>query len=82
MPETIDILFERLRQFDEVSLLELLDISVDDLLERFRDKVVQRKKQLFGEIEIINIDDTELEEEDDLDGFQIVDPYEEGEDSY
>jgi hypothetical protein len=82
MPETIDILFERLRQFDEVSLLELLDISVDDLLERFRDKVVQRKKQLFGEIEIINIDDTELEEEDDLDGFQIVDPYEDGEDSY
>jgi hypothetical protein len=71
-----------LRQFDEVSLLELLDISVDDLLERFRDKVVQRKKQLFGEIEIINIDDTELEEEDDLDGFQIVDPYEDGEDSY
>lgn len=71
MPETIDILFERLKQFDEITLLELLDITVEDILERFRDKVIKKQRQLFGEVEIINIDDEELDLEDEFDGFQI-----------
>ncbi len=71
MPTHVDLLIERLKQFDEVTLLELLDITAEELLERFRDKVDERKQQLFGEIEILNIEDEELDDEDDFDGFQI-----------
>lgn len=79
MPETTDILFERLRGFDEVTLLELLDITSEELLERFRDRVLKKQKQLFGEIEIFNIDDEELEEEEEFDGYQIEGPLDEEE---
>lgn len=71
MPDSIDILFERLRQFDEVTLLELLDITSDELLDKFRRRVIEKAPQLYGEVEIFNIDDEELELEDEFDGFQI-----------
>jgi len=71
MPETTDILFERLKQFDEITILELLDITTEELLDRFRERVLRRQDQLFGEVEIFNIDDEELDFEDDLEGFQI-----------
>lgn len=73
MPNSIDILFERLLAYDEVTLLELLDISAEDILNRFRDKVVSRRKQLYGELEILDINDEEAEDADDWDGFQIDD---------
>ena len=72
MPTAIDILFERLKQFDEVTLLELLDITSEELLERFKDKVLNRQNQLFGEVELYNIDDEELDLEDDFDGLTIM----------
>lgn len=81
MPETTDILFERLKNFDEISLLELLDITSEELLERFRDRVIKRQKQLFGEVEILNIDDEELELQDEFDGFQI-ETLDDGEETY
>lgn len=68
----IDILFERLRQYDEVAILELLDINTDDLLARFRDKVISKRESLYGEIELL-VEETEEEEQhcqQDLDGFQ------------
>ncbi|MGH7747506.1 MAG: hypothetical protein ACREQ5_22520 [Candidatus Dormibacteria bacterium] len=71
MPNQINVLIERLKQFDEVTLCELLDISSEDILERFRNKVVKRQKYLFGEVEILNIDDEDLEDEDEWDGFQL-----------
>jgi len=71
MPDQTDILFERLKQFDEITLLELLDITSEELLERFRDKVIKRQNHLFGEVEIFNIDDEELDFENEFDGFQI-----------
>lgn len=78
MPETIDILFERLKQFDEVTLLELLDITSEDILKKFKDRVIKYKDQLYGEVEILNIDDAELENEDEYDGYQIEDTLDEG----
>lgn len=78
MPETIDILFERLKQFDEVTLLELLDITSEDILKKFKDRVIKYKDQLYGEVEILNIDDVELENEDEYDGYQIEDTLDEG----
>ena len=71
MPDQTDILFERLLQFDEITLVELLDISSKELLEKFRDKVMKRKDRLFGEVEIFNIDDEELDFENEFDGFQM-----------
>lgn len=73
MPNSVDLLFERLKQFDEVSLVELLDITAEDLLERFRDKVIQRQDILYGEVELIMNEDHEDEdmEIEEWDGFQF-----------
>lgn len=43
-------LSERLKQFDEVLLLELLDISAEELVERFADKVEERYERLIEEV--------------------------------
>lgn len=73
MPRNLDILFERLKQFDEVTILELLDITTEDLLSKFKSRVSQKREFLYGEVEIYNIDDPELEDSVDEydDGFQI-----------
>lgn len=68
----IDILFERLRLYDEVTILELLDISTEDILTRFRDRVISKREALYGEIELL-VEETDEEEQhcqQDLDGFQ------------
>lgn len=73
MPKNLDILFERLKAFDEVTILELLDITTEELLERFKDKVNLRRNHLFGEVELM-VEDEE-EELDEWDGFQIEEPF-------
>lgn len=54
-----------------MTLLELLDIDADDLLAKFADRVRARKDYLLAEVEIMNIDDPELDDEDEFDGYQI-----------
>lgn len=78
----MDILMERLRQYDEVQILELLDISTEDLLDRFKDKVHNRYDYLEREMELLQEDEEDLV--DELDGFQIeyVDPLEEDDDDF
>lgn len=78
MPSNLDLLFERLKKFDEVTLLELLDINAEELLERFKDKINQRKEILFGEVELFIEDDEE--ELDEWDGYQIETPFEDEDD--
>lgn len=63
----LDILLERLRHYDEVTLLELLDVDADEILERFKDKVLQRRSYIMRELELLEDD----ESIDELDGFQI-----------
>lgn len=46
MAATIRDLMEWLRQRDELSLLELLDISVEDIIERFSDKIEENYDEL------------------------------------
>ena len=79
MPTQTDILLERLRQFDEVTLLEILDIHADEILDRFKDKILDRKDILFGEVELLNIDDEEIYDEEFADGFEVDDIYDDGE---
>ena len=42
---------EKLKRIDEVTLLELLNIHSDDLIERFEDYIEDRYEQLLKEIE-------------------------------
>lgn len=36
---TITELYERLKKIDEISLLEMLEISSEDIVDRFQDKI-------------------------------------------
>lgn len=47
----LDVLLERLAHYDEVTILELLDIDATDLLDRFRERVIERQETLSAEIE-------------------------------
>lgn len=48
---TFNELKERLKQIDEVSLLELLNIRSDDLVERFDDYIEDNQEDLMKEVE-------------------------------
>ena len=41
---------EKLKRIDEVTLLELLDLTSDDLIERFEDYIEDKQEQLMREI--------------------------------
>jgi len=59
-----DILLERLKQYDEVQLCELLDISAEDLVDGFVAKIKERRAYITKEIELIDPEDIGA---DDLD---------------
>ncbi len=44
-------LLERLKQIDETSLLEILEIYSDELVDRFQDKIERKREYLLGELE-------------------------------
>ena len=44
-------LVEKLRKVDEVLLLELLDITSDEIVDRFIDKIVDNELRIRKEIE-------------------------------
>lgn len=44
-------LMERLKKVDEVSLLEILDISSEDIVAKFVDKIEERMSELMEELE-------------------------------
>jgi hypothetical protein len=48
---TFEELKEKLQRVDEVTLLELLEIRSDDIIERFEDYIEDRQEQLLKEIE-------------------------------
>jgi hypothetical protein len=58
MSKTIRDLIEDLKRLDEVTLLEVLGLTSEDILDRFEDIVESKFDQLA--------DDFETEEEDDL----------------
>ena len=53
-------LIERLQQYDEVQLLELLDISSEEILERFEDKLKERRSYIEKELELYSSADEDL----------------------
>ena len=52
MATTFPELMEYLKRIDEISLLEILDISSEELVERFQDKIDERFEELSEEFEI------------------------------
>lgn len=54
-------LLDHLASVDEVQMLELLDIKTTEILERFEDKVRERRRYLEKELELL----TEEEGEED-----------------
>jgi ribosome assembly protein YihI (activator of Der GTPase) len=58
MALTILDLFEKLKRLDEISLLEILGITAEELVDRFEDRIEAMFDQLVDEI-----DDTEEDEE-------------------
>jgi len=58
MALTILDLFDKLKRLDEISLMEILNITSEELVDRFEDRIEAMFDQLVDEI-----DDTEEEEE-------------------
>ena len=48
---TFEELKEKLQSVDEVTLLELLEIRSDDIVERFEDYIEEQQDKLMREIE-------------------------------
>ena len=51
MATTFPELMDYLKTIDEVSLLEILDISSEELVDRFQDKIEERFDQLVEDLE-------------------------------
>lgn len=59
----LDMLKEYLRSLDEVLLCELLDISAEELVERFEDRIIKRRAYLAKEVELMGeVDDARAED--------------------
>lgn len=51
MAVTFEEVCERLKRIDEISLLEVLNLSSEDLVERFRDVIEERYELLAPEFD-------------------------------
>lgn len=51
MPLTLPDIFEKLKQMDEVTLLEVLGITSEDIVNRFQDYIEYNADSLEGELE-------------------------------
>lgn len=51
MSLTFEEVKEKLKDIDEVSLLEKLEIYSDDIVERFQDKIEDKYENLSGDLE-------------------------------
>lgn len=66
----LDLLIEYLKQVEETQLLELLNINSEEILERFRDKIKDRRGFLEKEMELVqSIEASQAEDyTDEFDG--------------
>ena len=48
---TVRDIIEKLRYYDEITVMEMLEITSDDLVERFEDRVEDRYEYLAREME-------------------------------
>ncbi len=58
----LDLLKEYLKQIEECQLLELLDISSEEIIEMFEERIIEKRKFLEGEFEVLPIPQEQLDE--------------------
>ena len=63
---TLNKIKEGLEALEETQVLELLDIKSSDLVERFEDFILKRKKYIEKELEYVEEEDKERREELDF----------------
>lgn len=51
MSLTLPDLYDKLKQVDEITLLERLEIYSDEIVDRFTDKIEEKYEQLIGDFE-------------------------------
>jgi len=51
MPLTLPDIYNRLKQIDEITLLEVLEITSEELVERFKDKIDEQADRLEKDLE-------------------------------
>ena len=65
MSYPLDLLLEYLKQLDETQLCELLEVSSEDIIEAFRDRIIDKRKFLEQEIEVFStVEDEDYSEKD------------------
>jgi hypothetical protein len=57
MSMTLADLVEKLKLFDEITLMEILEITSEDLVERFTDKILDKADGLEAELEEEDLSD-------------------------
>lgn len=67
MPLPLDRLKQYLLQVDEVQILELLDLSTEDIVNAFEERIIKRRKYLEKEVEAIGEDFIEHDFDEDYD---------------
>jgi hypothetical protein len=60
-----DILLERLKQYDEVQICELLDVSAEELVDSFVARIRERRAYISKELELIDPADGEADDFDE-----------------
>ena len=51
MPLTLVDIIDKLRMIDEVSLLEVLEITSEDIVDRFEDRIEERMDYLLEDLQ-------------------------------
>jgi len=71
-------LMERLKTFEETQLLDLLDVTSEELVKRFKDVIFEKREQLYGEVELFYdpAEDEEVFAEPFGDGGYQIEDYE------
>lgn len=64
MSYTLREIMNRLKQLDEITLMETLEISSEDLIERFVDRIEEKSDILEQEVEGMWSDDSEEDQDE------------------
>ena len=51
MPLTLNEIYDKLKDIDEITLLEILNISSEDLVDRFKDEIDEQADRLEKELQ-------------------------------
>lgn len=76
MSLTLTDLQEKLKGIDEISLMEILDISSEDIVMRFIDKIEENFENLCEDLEKAEVEWVPFDEDEDIeDLFEIEDEW-------